>query len=74
MGKVIVKQNPDKEIPVEILAQHIKAMSDVGKKLAASSMKQKTVLVLLNHTTGVAQKDIKKILDALPQLEKIYLK
>lgn len=74
MRKLTIKQNPEKKIPVEILAQHIQILAGVGKKLAGSRLKEKTILVLLQHSTGISQKDIKQVLDALSQLEKTYLK
>lgn len=74
MKRAIIKQVEGDEIPTEIIATHIAALARMGKNIKASRLKEKTMLVLLNHMTSVPQKEIKKILDALPQLEKQYLK
>lgn len=74
MRKVnVVQKNP--EVPVlEIVAQDIKALSNFGKNIQASKLKQKAVILLLHHMTSLPQRDIKAVLDAIPLLEKEYLK
>lgn len=72
MVKVVQKSI---EHPVlEIVAQDIKALSEFGRSIQSSKLKQKAILVLLSHTTQLSQRDIKTVLDAIPLLEKEYLK
>lgn len=59
---------------LEILAEHIKQLSELGKKLKNSKLKENTILLLIKDHTGIPKHQIKRILDALPELEKIYLK
>lgn len=75
-NKIIVKQsaNPDEEIPFEVMAQSIKNLAELGKKIKASKLSQRAVLVLLRDMTGESMETIRKILDSLPELEKRYLK
>lgn len=70
--KPIIKQDPEK--PLEILAEDIKSMAELGRIFKTSRLKEKTVLVLVSHMTGMAQRDVKTVLEALPLLEKEYLK
>lgn len=76
MKKAIIKQSEKKEdlIPTQILAEHIRDIAIAGKVLAASPLKQKTIIVLLENMTKLPQYKIKQVLDALPQLEKEFLK
>mgnify|MGYP003393214936 CR=1 FL=1 len=69
--KVIQKEN---EEPVEILAHHILELARVGYMLKNSRLKEEAVIILLHHETKIAQRDIRKIFDALASLEKLYLK
>jgi siroheme synthase len=68
-----IKQ-PDPPIPAEILAEHIQKLSEIGKQLANSRLKQKTIIILLASMTRVSQASIKAILDALPELEREFLR
>lgn len=76
MRKVQVIQSDKKEeqVPLHILAIEFKKLCKAGEELAASRLKQKTVLILLSHMTGLPQRDIKTVLEALPQIEKEFLK
>jgi hypothetical protein len=75
MNKVkVVQREGEPPIELEIIAQDIAKLAQVGRNIAASRLKQKTILILLSHFTGLGQHNIKTILDALPQLEKTYLK
>lgn len=56
------------------IAEHIEKLAAVGAAFHGSRLKAKTVLVLLNHMTKVPQRDIEIILNALPLLEREYLK
>ncbi len=45
-----------------------KAISEMRGKV-----KDKLIVLMLNDMTGIAKRDIKKILDAVPQLAKTYV-
>lgn len=57
----------------ERIATAIRAISDVGKKLSASGLSRNCVVLILHDATNVPKRDIKLILDALPNLPKWYL-
>lgn len=62
------------EMSIEEIAAAVKQLSTVGQLLAKSRLKQKTILILLQHYTKLPHQDIKKVLEALLQLEREYLK
>lgn len=62
------------ENELNIIATHIESVSRAAESFKASRLKEKTILVLLHHMTGLAQRDIQLVLTALPMLEKEYLK
>lgn len=55
------------------IAESILRVGDVGKRLAASGLSRRAILVLLRDATNLPMGDIKLVLDALPQLSKFYL-
>lgn len=59
---------------LNIIATHIEKVSRAAESFKASRLKEKTILVLLHSMTGLAQRDIKLVLDSLPLLEKEFLK
>jgi hypothetical protein len=59
---------------LEALADHIAALSEIGKMIQKSRLKKQTIMLLLKSATRVDLQDIEKILDALPELEKKFLK
>lgn len=59
---------------LEIIAKHIERLTKATEALRTSRLKEKTILILLKDMTGMAQRDIKIVLDALPLLAKEYLK
>jgi hypothetical protein len=71
-----VKITTEKEtLPdIEILAEHIEALSKVGEKLKKSRLNERTIILLLKDSTGLYGNQIQKVLDALPELKKRYLK
>ena len=71
--KIVAKEG--QELPeFKILAEEIAMFSKVGKQIQNSRLKLKTILIILSHATGLSQEKCKLVLDALPQLEKEYLK
>ena len=58
----------------ERIATSIRQIGDVAKKLSASGLNRDCQILLLHDATKVPKRDIKLILDALPNLPKWYLK
>lgn len=58
----------------DIVADDVRKLSRVGNEIKASRLKMKAVVILLHHIAGLSQRGMVKVLDALPQLEKEYLK
>lgn len=72
--QVTIKVTEDKPESLELIATQIKEISEVFKKIESSPLKQKTIILLLHHATGLPQGTVKVILDTAPQLAKMYLK
>lgn len=61
-------------IPLTVLAEHIAKLSVFGKHIKESRLKRRVIVLLLHDMTGVNMGSIQSILDALPLLEKEFLK
>lgn len=64
----------DDDVPVEILAENIQAISEGMTKLRSGRLNERALLVLLRDATNLPMKDIRYVLNALDQLESLYLK
>lgn len=62
------------KINLEEIAEHIRLTAQAGRALQNSRLKSRAVYVLLQDITGLPLNTIKLVLDALPQLEREYLK
>lgn len=81
---ITVKQDEQKPIPVEVLADSIKAISDGIKKLRAGPLTDKALVLLIQHAAtklrrghsivNVGAVDIRAVLDGMESLERVYLK
>jgi hypothetical protein len=71
---VTVKQDDEKPVEVEVLAQAIVDIGNAAKRLASSRLNRRAVVVLLNDMTGIAKGTIEVVLNSLEQLEMRYLK
>lgn len=66
--------------PVELeptiheLTGAIEAISDGMRKLRESRLSDKAILLLLSHSSGIGQRDVQRVLDALANLGADYLK
>lgn len=67
-------QSEPEKLPLDELAHHIRILSNIGLQLRNSKLKEKAILVLLRDMTGLSYRDIKTVLQALPMLEKEFLK
>lgn len=65
---------------VTVADGEVKLTSDVVRELADGvrkmrvHAKDKLIVLLLHDVTGIARRDIQMILDAMPELERIYYK
>jgi hypothetical protein len=74
--------DPDNPPPVELIAEAIVAISQGVRELRKSRLTGKALLLLIQHAiptsgrppTRPTQRDIQAVLDALEDLERIYLK
>ena len=71
--KVSVVTN-DPPIDKEVLAEAIVRLGQEIGKLNSSRLNRDAIVILLQHHTKLPQRDIRAILDAIPQLQKAYLK
>lgn len=80
MPKVIIKQPPPpaEEVPTEVLADAIVAISDAVKKIRSGALKEKALLLLIANAIPQAdrptQKQIAAVLDAAESLKSVYVK
>lgn len=82
--EVIVKQDQEKPIPVEVLAESIKAISDGVRRLRAGPLNEDALLLLIQDATPavtygykrikLSSRHIKAVLNGMESLERAYLK
>lgn len=71
---VTVKQNPNNEVPVEVLADAIVEVSRAARQLLASRLTKRAIVLLLHESSGVGKRDIQYVLDHAANLAAVYLK
>lgn len=71
---VTIKQNPEKEIPVEILAADIQKIATAADALFASRLQPRTVYMLISKASGIGMRDVEYVLNAARRLAVEYLK
>lgn len=74
MTDVTVKQDPDKPVTTEILAQAIVDIAAAMKRIDQGRLTRRALTVLLKDQTGVPMGTIDAIFNALASLERTYLK
>ena len=84
MKKTIVKQNPEKELPTEVLAESILAISQGVKKLRAGRLTDRALLLLIQDaapnvggkfgTTKISMKEIRAVFEGIESLERAFIK
>lgn len=82
--KIIVKQNPEAEVPTEVLAADIQAISQGIRKLRSGRLNERALLLLIQEaapTTGgkynrsrVGIPAIRAVLDGIEGLEAAFLR
>lgn len=71
---ITVKLDEENPEPVEILAKSIMDLSDGYNKVMSGHLKRHALVVLLKDATGLSQRDIVKVLDAISSLKTMYTK
>ena len=80
MKKVTVKQDEKKPVPVEVMAASIVSISEGIKKLRASPLNDRALVLLIQHACPqvnykpVSGKDVRAVLAGIEGLEREYLK
>jgi len=72
--KIVIKQDDEKPVPAEMLAQAIVDMGTAMKALSRSRLKREAITTLIKDKTGITKADINRVLDCLELLEKDWLK
>lgn len=72
--KVEVKQDPEKPIPAELMAQAIVDIADAMKKLNASRLTRAAIVTLIKDKSGIDKNKIEIVLNNLDELERNWLK
>lgn len=67
-----IEQKQNREMN-EAIAKNLNNLANSVKALVNGPLKKKTILILLAHTTGLAQRDIDSVLSALQTLPKDFL-
>lgn len=62
---------PETVDPAETLAHQARILGDAVTNLRRN-MKDKLIILMLNDVTGIGKREIKMILDAIPELPRIY--
>ena len=79
----VIKQEEGKEVPVEVLASEIKAISAGVKKLLKGPIKNKAIYLLVQNacptigsypTRKVGMSEVRAVIEGLERLEAEYLK
>lgn len=83
-AKLLVKQNPDKPVAVEILAESIVAIAQGVRNLVAGPLNERALHLLIQNAapssggrrgySPIAIKDIKAVFAGIAALEATYLK
>lgn len=73
-NKVTVRQDETKPIPVEILASSIVETAKGVKRINASALSRKALVVLLCDYTKYSKYQVEAVLRGLDELERMYLK
>ena len=82
--QVSVVQNPDSLVPVEVLAESIKAISQGMKKLLAGPLTEEVIVLLVTNASPqigpkysrsyITKPQVRAMLQGLESLEKKFLK
>ena len=73
---VKIVQQPEKEVSTEILANSIVAISEGMRAIRRGRLNERALLILIKDATGhnVSMKNIKDVISAIENLQKLYVK
>lgn len=71
-GTVVVKQDPEKPVEKEVLAQSIVNISEAFQKLWKCGLNRQAIIVLTARSSQETQATVDRVLRALEQLKKDY--
>ena len=72
-----IKKNPEKPVPVDVMEQAIVEIAARFKKLNASRLSRRAIVLLVQDAAGaglVSRSAVEAVLDAAQNLDKYYLK
>lgn len=72
--KVEVLQVEEDEVPFTVLATSVRDLAAMGKKIINSPLNLDVIVLVMGEKTGISRRDIRTILESLPELEKMFLK
>jgi hypothetical protein len=75
--RIKIKKDENEPESIELLAKSVIQVAEGFEKLKNTSLTQRAIVVLLQDGIGVSsisKKQIKLVLDALPQLKRWYVK
>jgi hypothetical protein len=72
MSKIKVVQDPEKEIPKEILAKAIVRISESFAELKKSGVNEKGIIALIHDDTKISKTEIRLMLNSLSTLSTTY--
>lgn len=74
--RITVKQVEGAEVPIEVLAESIKAIAEGVKRLRAGPVNEKTLRLLIQHSApgNISVTTIGQVLDGLEYLESACLR
>lgn len=74
MKQVTVKKNEENPEPDQVIADHLRRISEAMRRLDSGPLKRHTLVLLLHDYSKVSKRDINLILDGIEALEQTYLK
>lgn len=72
-NKLVVKQDPENELPFEVMAKSIAQIGESLAKIQKTRVTRKLIVALIADDTKQPKNRINLILDSYEQLESIYL-
>lgn len=72
--KVIIRQDPDNEIPSEVIATAILNISDSMERINRGALNQKALVILISAHSRISQATVRQVLDSLSVLRSVYLR
>lgn len=70
--KVVQAENQE-PVAAQVIAQSIVKIADGWQRMNTSGLSMKAILLLLSHSSGVSQRDVKAVLYAMNSLKQDYL-